>query len=91
VGHTEGIHRVSAGPSGNGDPCVDSGCTVSTDAAKMGQLKVTSTAIMTVSRHEEKVVRSLTTAGVGSFASWRLFQLAPITRVASLLAGGWGQ
>jgi len=64
--YTEATHRRYAGPSGNGNPCVDLGCTVSTDPAKMGQFQRTSTAIMTVSRHVEKVVRCLTVAGVRS-------------------------
>jgi hypothetical protein len=46
MGHTEAIRRTSAGPSGNGNPCVDSRCTVSTDPAEMGHLKGSSTAII---------------------------------------------
>jgi hypothetical protein len=46
--HPGSIPRASAGPSGNGNPCVHLRCTVSLDAANMGQSKGPSTAIMTV-------------------------------------------
>jgi hypothetical protein len=52
----EGMFRAHAGSLGNGNPCGPLVCTVST-RAKMGQTKRTSTAIMTLSRHVEKVVR----------------------------------
>ena len=46
---------------------------------------------MTFTCHVEKVVRFLLVAGVGSLASWRLFQLSPIIRPASPLVSALGQ